>query len=226
MKMNIAVIGCIHNEIEALPILLEKVKIYEPEVLISVGDITNASFPKGFEPIDIGKIFLEEVKEYFKKILVVPGTWDKDLIHFFQKENVLLHGRGEVIEEIGIYGFGGAQTPFNTPYEPSEKEIEDGLRKAFENIRDKKIKIQATHAPPYNSILDLVGNRHVGSISVRKLIEEFSPQIAVCTHIHEGIGKDIIKNTTVLNVGKFTEGYFGLIEIDEENIIVEIKNLI
>jgi Icc-related predicted phosphoesterase len=224
--MKIAAIGCIHNEIETLPILLEKVASYEPHVLLSVGDIANASFLKGFEPIDIGKIFLEETKNYFNNILIVPGTWDKDLIPFFQKENVLLHGNGKIIEDVGFYGFGGAQTPFNTPYEPSEKEIEEGLKKAFENIKNKTIKIQATHAPPYNSTLDLVGNKHVGSEAVRKAIEEFSPQIAVCAHIHESIGKDVIKNTIVLNVGKFTEGYFGLIEIKEKEIKAEIMSLI
>ena len=224
--MRIATIGCIHNEIERLPILFEKIASYNPDVLISVGDIANASFPRGFEPIDIGKIFLEEAKEYFKKILIVPGTWDKDLMPLFQKENVLLHGKGEAIGDVGIYGFGGAQTPFNTPYEPSDKEIENGLRKAFEEIKDKKIKIQATHAPPFNSTLDLVGNKHVGSVAVRKVIEEFSPQLAVCAHIHESVGKDSIKNTIAINVGKFTEGYFGLIEIKDGLINVEIVNLI
>ena len=224
--MKIAAIGCIHNEIERLPILFEKVASYEPDILISVGDIADASFPKGFEPIDIGKIFLEEAKEHFKKVLIVPGTWDKDLISFFQKQNVLIHGRGESIGDVGIYGFGGAQTPFNTPYEPSDKEIEEGLRKAFNEIKDKKIKIQATHAPPFNSTLDLVGNKHVGSLAVRKIIEEFSPQLAICAHIHESVGKDVIKNTIVLNVGKFTEGYFGLIEIKEKEIKAEITSLI
>jgi len=223
--MRIAVIGCIHNEIERLPILFEKIASYNPDVLISVGDIANASFPKGFESIDIGKIFLEEAREYFKKILIVPGTWDKDLIPFFQKENVLLHGKGEAISDVGIYGFGGAQTPFNTPYEPSDKEIESGLRKAFEEIKDKKIKIQASHAPPFNSILDLVGNKHVGSVAVRKVIEELSPQVAVCAHIHESRGKDFIKNTIAINVGKFVEGSFGLIEIKDGLINVEIVNL-
>ena len=224
--MRIVFIGCIHNEIERLPILFEKVASYNPDLLISVGDIANASFPKGFEAIDIGKIFLEEAREYFNKILIVPGTWDKDLMAFFQKENILLHGRGEAIGDIGIYGFGGAQTPFNTPYEPSEKEIEEGLRKAFEQIKDKKIKIQATHAPPFNSTLDLVGNKHVGSVAVRKVIEEFSPKVAVCAHIHESKGKDVIKNTIAINIGKFTEGCFGLIEIKNGSIAIEIVNLI
>jgi Icc-related predicted phosphoesterase len=71
-----------------------------------------------------------------------------------------------------------------------------------------------------------VGNKHVGSLAVRKIIEEFSPQVAICAHIHESVGKDFIKNTIVLNVGKFTEGYFGLIEIKEKEIKAEIMSLI
>ena len=224
--MKIAVIGCIHNEIEKLPILFEKLVSHEPEILISVGDIADASYPKGFEAIDIGEIFLEEAKEYFKKILIIPGTWDKDLMSLFEKEKVLLHGRGEIIGEIGVYGFGGAQTPFNTPYEPSEKEIEEGLKRGYEYVKNSKIKIQATHAPPFNSTLDLVGNRHVGSVAVRKSIEEFSPHVAVCAHIHESVGKDLIKSTISLNCGKFTEGYFGLLEITNNEIKAEIETLI
>jgi Icc-related predicted phosphoesterase len=71
-----------------------------------------------------------------------------------------------------------------------------------------------------------VGNKHVGSNAVRKIIEEFSPQVAVCAHIHESMGKDSIRNTIALNVGKFTEGYFGLIEVEEKEIKVEIVSLI
>jgi Icc-related predicted phosphoesterase len=224
--MKIAVIGCIHNEIERLPVLLEKVASYEPKILLSVGDIADSSFPKGFDAKDIGRIFLEEAKTYFKKILIIPGTWDKELIPLFQKENVLLHQRGEEIENVGFYGFGGAQTPFNTPYEPSEKEIEEGLRVAHDFVKNKEIKIQATHAPPYSSTLDIVGNKHVGSQAVRKIIEEFSPKVAVCAHIHESLGKDIIKNTVVLNVGKFVEGYFGLIEIKNGEIKADIVSLL
>ena len=224
--MKIGAIGCIHNEIEKLPLLFDKIIPYEIEVLICVGDITNANFPKGFRPIDVGKIFLEEAKSYFNKVLIVPGTWDKDLISFFKKEKVLLHGRGECIGDVGIYGFGGAQTPFNTPYEPSEKEIEEGLRIAFNDVKDRKIKIQATHAPPFNSTLDLVRNKHVGSEAVRKTIENFSPQVAVCAHIHESMGKDLVKETKVMNVGKFTDGYFGLIDVNENFVDVQIISLI
>ncbi|MGC9058933.1 MAG: metallophosphoesterase family protein [Candidatus Aenigmatarchaeota archaeon] len=224
--MKIVAIGCIHNDIEILPKIFDKLSSYNPDVLISVGDITNATFPKGFEAKDVGKIFLEEAKSYFKNILVVPGTWDKDLIPLFEKENVSIHGKGKIIKNIGFYGFGGAQTPFNTPYEPSEKEIEEGLEIAFNQVKETKIKIQATHAPPYQTTLDLVGIKHVGSQAVRNSIEKFNPNVAICSHIHESVGKDVIKNTIVLNVGKLTEGYFGLIEIEDNKIKAEIERIL
>ncbi|MCX7911068.1 MAG: metallophosphoesterase [Endomicrobia bacterium] len=225
--MKIVVIGCIHNDIENLPTFFDKLSTYQPDVLISVGDISDSTFPKGFSSLDIGRIFLEEVKEVSKNVLVVPGTWDKELIDFFEKKGVSLHGRGKVVKNVGFYGFGGAQTPFNTPYEPSEKEIEEGLIKGFEMVKNLEIKIQLTHSPPFGTVLDIVGGRHVGSQAVRKCIEILKPQVAVCSHIHEGMGKDRINETTILNVGKFFEGYFGLIEIDDGKIQkVELMNLI
>lgn len=224
--MKIAAIGCIHNDIENLPNLLDKVFSYEPELLIMVGDLTDSDFIKGFDAKDIAIIFLEEVKTYGKSLLVVPGTWDKDIIDFWDKENVSIHGKGRIINGVGFYGFGGAKTPFNTPFEPSENEIEEGLKKGYKEIKDCKIKIQATHAPPFQTTLDIVVGKHVGSIAVRKAIEELKPNVAICSHIHESQGTDNLGNTIVLNVGKFSDGYFGLIEIEKEKIDAEIVSLI
>lgn len=223
--MKIAVIGCIHNDIENLPTLLDKVFSHNPKIIVMVGDLTDAEFIKGFDASDIAKIFLEEIKHYTKNFLVIPGTWDKDIISFWEKEGVSLHGKGLIIDNIGFYGFGGARTPFNTPYEPSESEIEEGLMKAYTYVRESKIKIQATHAPPYQTTVDIVAGKHVGSIAVRKAIEILKPNIAVCSHIHESLGKDFIGNTIVLNVGKFVDGYFGLIEIKDDKIDADIVSL-
>ncbi|MEM5815192.1 MAG: metallophosphoesterase [Candidatus Aenigmatarchaeota archaeon] len=224
--IRIAAIGCIHNDIENLPALLDKLFSHHPKILISVGDITDSSLPKGFSPIDIGKIFIEEVRYYTQNLLIVPGSWDKSLIDLIDKENVSLHGKGKIIDNIGFYGFGGAKTPFNTPFEPEENEIEEGLKNAYEHIKNTEIKIQATHAPPFQTTLDIVGNKHVGSLAVRKIIENFKPRIAVCSHIHESAGKDSINSTVVINVGKFVEGHTAIIDIKNESIEVEIINLI
>lgn len=224
--MKVAAIGCIHNDIENLPNLLDKIFSYKPDIVLMVGDLTDIDFVKGFNAKDIASIFLEELRYYTQNILIVPGSWDKEIIDFWERENVLLHGKGKIIGNVGFYGFGGAKTPFNTPFEPEETEIEVGLKNAYSNIRDCKIKIQATHAPPYQTTVDIVLGKHVGSMAVRKIIEELQPNVAVCSHIHESFGKDMIGNTIVINVGKLTDGYFGFIEIEKEKIIAEIISLI
>ena len=227
--MKIIAIGCIHNDIEKVPRLLDEIKEkFEPDVIVSVGDVLDAEFPKGIKPLDVGKIFINELRSYFERILVTPGTWDKDLINYYKREKILVHGNGIKIGDVGFYGFGGAQTPFNTPYEPDEKEIYEGLKSAYEDVKNCKYKIQLTHAPPKHTRVDMIFNgEHVGSKAVREFIEEKQPEVAICAHIHEGRGIDLIGKTKILNVGKFTEGYVGVIEIKKDgNIFTDIVNLI
>jgi len=225
--MKIVALGCVHNDIEKLPALFDKIKELKPDVIVSVGDILDAEIPKGFTTVDIGKIVVSELADLAEKVFFVPGTWDKDLISLYEKAGISLHGKGIIIGSIGLYGFGGAQTPFNTPYEPSEDEIYKGLKKASSEVEAAKHKIQFTHAPPKFTSLDLLPTgEHVGSEAVRKVIEEVQPDVAVCAHIHEGRGTDILGKTRILNVGKLTEGYCGVIDVSEEKIAVELTALI
>ncbi len=82
--------------------------------------------------------------------------------------------------------------------------------KSFENsaVRFKsKIKkgdevVLITHAPPYNTKLDLVYGNHVGNLSIRKFIEQVKPQLVICGHIHECENKmQVIGKTLVINPG-------------------------
>ena len=59
------------------------------------------------------------------------------------------------------------------------------------------------HPPPANTSCDeLAEEWHVGSISLRKLIEKHQPAYVFCGHLHENFGKeDRIKNTRVVNPG-------------------------
>ena len=226
--MRIIALGCIHNDIEKLPFVIDTIKKKKPDVVVSVGDVLDEKFPEGFKGIDIGRIFLTQLKEINATILVTPGTWDKDLFDYYKKEGVFLHGDGVIVNKIGFYGFGGAKTPFNTPYEPSDEEIYEGLKKGYEKVKNSDILVQLTHAPPLMTSLDIIPNgMHVGSAAVRKFIEEKQPDVAICAHIHEGRGIDMIGKTKILNVGKLTEGYLGIVDIEsKENIKVDIISFV
>ena len=225
--MKILVIADIHNDTENLLSLLDRAEEISPyNLIVAIGDFTDVNLPKGFTTKDIGKIILEILKSKNVPVLATPGNFDRDLIELFRDEGVLIHGNGKIMEKIGFYGYGGAKTPFNTPLEPSEDEIYQGLKKGWLEVENAEIKIQITHVPPFQTKLDLISSGlHVGSESVRKFIEEKQPHVAVCAHIHESRGIDRIGNTQIINPGRFPEGYAGFVEIDEKTGNVKIRML-
>lgn len=224
---NIAVIGCIHGDIENLMKFLDKISLLDIDILVCPGDFTDFTIPKGFSRVDICRIILEELRGVGKPVLTVPGSWDGELIDFLKKEKVSIHAEGKIIDGIGFYGYGGAKTPFNTPFEPSEGEIELGLEKSFSEIKKAEIKIQVTHAPPSQTKVDkIVSGAHVGSDAVRNFIEKNRPNVAICAHIHESRGVDELGRTKIINSGRFPEGYVGFVEINDSQITTKVSSLI
>lgn len=228
--MRLVVVGDVHSDIENIMHFLDKVKELKPDVLLFSGDFIDVAVGyKGFKNTDIAKVIIEELKSVGVPVFAVPGNQDKDVLEVIENSGISIHGKGKVYKNVGFYGFGGAKTPFGTPLEPEESELEAGIRKGYENIKDAKIKVQLTHAPPYNTRVDLiVSGAHVGSKVVKSLIEELKPDVSVCAHIHEARGVDDVCQTKVINAGRFPEGYCGLVEIDTEtnNMSMKIVNLI
>lgn len=65
--------------------------------------------------------------------------------------------------------------------------IENDLNKLLEN-KDPKKTILVTHAPPYNTCLDVTKyEEHVGSYAIKQLIKEKQPLITLHGHIHETV---------------------------------------
>lgn len=65
--------------------------------------------------------------------------------------------------------------------------IENNLKKIFKNLNPSKI-LFVSHAPPYNTNLDILRNKeHIGSVAVKKIIAEKQPYITLHGHIHETI---------------------------------------
>lgn len=225
--VNLLAISCIHGDIENLMNFIDKLSTMEIDIVVCPGDFTNYFLPKGFTRVDLAKIILEELNSLKKPVVAVPGSWDKELIGFLDDVGVSAHGKGKRIGEVGFYGYGGAKTPFSTPFEPEDGEIEEGLEKAFKEIKNCKTIVQITHAPPARTKLDIIATgAHVGSEVVRKFIEKRQPGVAICSHIHESRGVDEIGKTKIVNSGRFPEGYCGLVNIENENIQTKIINLI
>ena len=165
-------------------------------------------------------------KKLSNKIVVVPGNNDGEILNVLFEKAICLHnGNSAIIDNIGFYGHGGARTPTGTFLEPSEKEFEVYLKIGYEKVKNAKYKIQITHMPPKDTRLDLTfTNLHVGSEAIRNFILNFNPNVAICSHIIESKGIDRLGKTILINPGRITEGYFGIIDLNTETKI-NIENV-
>jgi uncharacterized protein len=123
-----------------------------------------------------------------------------------------------------LIGLGGSnETPWHSPREYSEDEIESRLRALADKLAEPHRSIWTVHVPPADSGLDTaaqvtddlrlvtVGGQPVpipiGSASVRSLIAEYQPLAGLHGHVHESPGIASVGRTAVVNPGsEYTEG--------------------
>ena len=193
--MRIAGITDLHGNYQGI----NEIFIYKPDVLIISGDITH--FGRNLKVIDYLK-FLKENSNI--KILAIPGNCDsEEVINKINDIGINLDGRIINIEGIYFIGLGGSNiTPFNTPNEYTEEEIYLKFKNTIKKVKKENLInkfILISHAPPYNTMADRINNNHVGSTSIRRIIEEYSPSLVACGHIHEGRCIDKIGNSYIIN---------------------------
>jgi len=207
--MRIIALGDIHmdtGDVAKIP------AIDTADHIIVTGDITNYGSSQDAATV------LNSLLAINSSILGVAGNLDQpDVARYLEDLGISLHGRGIMVADLGIMGLGGSNyTPFNTPYEFSEQELGAFLASGFSQIDPARNFILVSHTPPVKTKTDrLLNGRHVGSMAVRKFIEEKQPLLCVTGHIHESRGQDHIGRTLVLNPGMMKEG--GYIEVTYEN---------
>ena len=207
--MRIIAFGDIHMDTDKVA---DIPAIKSAEHIIVTGDITNYG-----SSLD-AKTVLNRLRTVNSSILAVAGNLDQpDVADYLEDIEISLHGRGRIIEGLGIMGLGGSNyTPFNTPYEFSEQELGGLLASGFNQLKETENLILVSHTPPMETNTDrLLNGRHVGSYAVRRFIEEKQPLLCLTGHIHESRGQDYIGRTQVLNPGMLKEG--GYIEVLYEN---------
>lgn len=181
------------------------------DLLLIVGDFTDMG------PASQAEEILSRIDETGVSVLAVPGNCDpKSVKEILEDRNVSLHSKSVQFEDLTFVGFGGSNTtPFNTPFELTEGEIEEELNPLVRGLGGNWILV--THAPPYGTLVDLMSDDiHAGSKSVRKLIEKRQPLINFCAHIHEARNLDRIGRTKIVNPGPITGGYAAEAIFDED----------
>jgi Icc-related predicted phosphoesterase len=161
------------------------------------------------------------ISELNRNVYAQIGNMDEGEVDaMFSDMGINLNGRGVLVDEVGLFGLGGSPpTPFFTPSEFSEQELGATLRKAYEEVKEARIKILFSHPPPVDTAVDRIrSGQHVGSSSVRRFLEETDCSACVCGHIHEAVGTDRVGSALVLNPGMLPEGGYARIEWDGEKL--------
>ncbi len=176
------------------------------------------------------------------RIVISPGNDDKFSIdETIKKDERVIFGEEEVVKlddehEVLCCGWSNP-TPFDSPRECSEEELEKKLEAVVAKVKDLTKCVFCIHVPPYDSQLDMApltdknlkvvakGGRPqmvpVGSKAVRKIIEKYQPLVGLHGHIHESPGFVHIGKTECLNPGsEYGEGVFKgyLVEIEGDKI--------
>lgn len=200
--MKVLVFSDIHSDATALARLVATPADY----YFCAGDLVNWG-----RQLDA---MAEILKPLGDRLFLIPGNHESasqitDLCNRFGFRD--FHG-GHV--ELGGYLFTGLgysnPTPFDTPGEYSEAELEEKLH-AFDGLSPT---VSICHAPPHGTMLDRITNlKHAGSRAVREFLQREKPRYFFCGHIHEAAGvTEKLGNTSAMNVGK--RGY--LLDFEEQ----------
>ncbi len=202
--MKLLALSDFHGDYSRVRAILEKAGDFDA-VLIA-GDITN------FGPDEDA---LELLKMFKGPVLAVPGNCDKpSILQLLDKNTINLHNSYHVIGELTFIGLGGSNpTPFNTPFELSEKKIGEYIGILLGKLNGNKRIILLSHAPPLNTT-DKLPRGNVGSEALARFLGRLD--LIVCGHIHEARGSVRSKGTLVVNPGVASQGQAALITIGDD----------
>lgn len=185
----------------------------EIDLLIVGGDLTTGGTP------DDAERAIELWRPLAPRLLALAGNMDSPEIDARLAElGVSLDGRGVRIGDVGLYGVSAAPiSPLRTPYELSDPELEERIRRGFAAVEACRVTVFCPHAPPADTACDrLASGEHVGSTVVRAFVEQAQPDLVLCGHIHESRGTDTIGHSRIANPGPVSAGHYALVEVDGE----------
>jgi Icc-related predicted phosphoesterase len=186
-----------------------------PEAVFIAGDITNMG------PVDTVDDVLSRIDV---PCFAVPGNCDpREILETLEhSDTVSLHGARINLGKMTIVGVGGSNpTPFGTPFEMTDKQIDDVLSSAMKKMEKSVHNVLLCHAPPYG-ILDKPAAEHVGSNSIRKHMKSFD--LVCCAHIHEARGIMEVEGVKIVNPGPAMDGHCAMIHFgnDARDIRIEL----
>lgn len=218
--MKIVSFGDVHMATQNLARMGEVLR--DTDLIIVSGDLTN------FGGVSDARKVLDDIRQACPRVLALPGNLDRrEVTPFLDTAGAGLHGKGVVVDGIGIFGCGGSNiTPFNTPTELTEDEIYDTLRNGYAAVSHCRPLLMVCHTPPYETKCDrLIGGKAAGSTAARRFIEEAKPDLCISGHIHESAATDAIGPTRIINAGPFKGGGYIVVHANGSGLDAELDFL-
>ena len=209
---DVLLIADLHGQFGKIDSFLE----LNPEAVFIAGDITNMG------PVDMVDDVLSRIDV---PCFAVPGNCDpREILDTLEHSDaVCLHGAQINLGPMTIVGLGGSNpTPFNTPFELTDKQIDDLLVHGMAKMEKTVHNVLISHPPPYET-LDVVNGEHVGSQSVRRHMKSFD--LVCCAHIHEQRGVKEVDGVKIVNPGPAMDGYCAMLHFGNEAKDIKIELL-
>ena len=208
---DVLLIADLHGQFGKIDSFLE----LNPEAVFIAGDITNMG------PVDAVDDVLSRIDV---PCFAVPGNCDpREILETLEHSDaVSMHGSAINLGKMTLVGVGGSNpTPFNTPFELTDKQIDDVLSGAMKKMEKSVHNVLLCHAPPYGT-LDKPAGEHVGSQSIRKHMKDFD--LVCCAHIHEARGIMEVEGVKIVNPGPAMDGHCAMIHFgtDARDIKIEL----
>jgi Icc-related predicted phosphoesterase len=209
---DVLLIADLHGQFGKIDSFLE----LNPEAVFIAGDITNMG------PVDTVDDVLSRIDV---PCFAVPGNCDpREILDVLEhSDTVSMHGHQMNLGKMTIVGVGGSNpTPFNTPFELTDKQIDDVLNSAMRKMEKAVHNVLLCHAPPYET-LDKPAGEHVGSHSIRKHMKSFD--LVCCAHIHEARGIMEVDGVKIVNPGPAMDGHCAMLHFGTEAKDIKIELL-
>ncbi len=219
--MRLLCITDIHGDRRSFTEILKR-EADRSDVILLGGDITHFGTPEDAE------WFVREAQATGRPVFAVAGNCDSPQIdRFLAETGISLSGFGRQVGSFGLYGVSAAPIWHGMTYELSEEELGLVLRTGAEQLTDATVEVVLSHAPPRDTAVDVVrSGAHVGSTSVREVLDRRRPALVVCGHVHEARGIDRLGQTVVVNCGPAASGYYACATVEEDgDTQVELKKL-
>lgn len=187
--MRIYAVADIHGKSKRIEQIREQISAHGPDLLVVAGDMARFFHPKPA---------VAELARLGLPVLAIRGNSDRNRVERLMEaaENIKsLHLRRHEIAGIAIAGIGGT---IPIPFRSRIAFREEALVRQFVQIA-RNADVWVAHPPPYGSLDRVAGKAHAGWKRLAVLMEELSPTLILCGHIHESAGFALKGRTMIVN---------------------------